>query len=578
MISAYGPRAHAFARGLGDIDAVIAEFPYHVQALPEAIRRRTEGRAFYGMVLHDDARQHAILRLAGDVIGTASDYDTQRGTLTHFANGTLSVNGKASREIWETASTPDLSIGEFLSVATAALARSFAEWTRLRPVMLRPRPFEIAVGEPALPAFERAPAATPSVVVWWPDREARMLAWHAFALKEFRGEVTCVCAGGSAPPGGDARFLAAGDPAVPEALARAHVIVCPDLHDPGAAVAFARHGYGIVAPYTSGAHQFVRDVATYGDLNLYDIPMAAAIALTRPASVRFVPPPPPALARSYPLPARIDARPLVSVIIPTYNRADDLERCLACVQAQTYAPLETIVVNDCGENVDAIVARFPNARVLDLTENGGAIKAVNAGLAQARGAYVQLIADDDIVYPDHIERLMAAMLASGAAVAHGNTIIHYQRVEADGRLTTTGFNMQTFNDTALPTVALVSTPIAGNALLFRADVLAEIGTFRDDSILADQEFQLRAAARYVFAYVDQMTAEWRVRPKANFSSQADSYAGLRKVYEEMHPLPDRPIIERQRAVALENVRTRPKGSVFPPTFAIEAPAAEPRRS
>jgi hypothetical protein len=150
-------------------------------------------------------------------------------------------------------------------------------------------------------------------------------------------------------------------------------------------------------------------------------------------------------------------------------------------------------------------------------------------------------------------------------------VIHYQKRRDDGSVLTTGFNAIVFNDTTTATQALISTPIAGQSLIIRRDIIDEIGGFRDDCILADQEFQLRAANRYVFAYVDHMTAEWRVRGKSNFSATVNSREAQRQVYEELHPLPERPLIEAHRRATLENIGLRPPGFIFPATITFAEP-------
>jgi glycosyltransferase involved in cell wall biosynthesis len=264
-----------------------------------------------------------------------------------------------------------------------------------------------------------------------------------------------------------------------------------------------------------------------------------------------------------------DALPLVSVVLCTYNRREDVTRALTCLQQQTYPRLEVVVVNDAGENVDDVIARFPIARPHNLPVNGGVLKAIGEGLRQAQGEYIQVLADDDWLHPDHVEGLVGAMLRTGAALAHGNTLIRYQDLIPGSEPKTTGFNAMVFNDSVSPTNALLSTPIAGHSLIFRRDIFEEIGTWREDCILADQEFQLRAANHYVMVFVDRMTAEWRVRGSDNLSSNTDSSIELRRVYEEFHPMPDRPYLELRRQEMLAKVGTRTPGVfAFPPSLHI----------
>jgi glycosyltransferase involved in cell wall biosynthesis len=259
--------------------------------------------------------------------------------------------------------------------------------------------------------------------------------------------------------------------------------------------------------------------------------------------------------------------PLVSIVIPTYNRRDDLPLALNSLAAQTYPRIEVIVINDGGASVDDIVASYPFARVVNLPANVGVHNAVVLGSATTMGEYLAFLADDDLLMPDHLERLVVAMLRSGMAIAHGNAIIRYQEENAKGEIETVGSNMNVFNDTATPSEALVSTPIAGNSIMYRRDAWDAIGGIRGDSNLADQEVQLRASLLYNFAYVDAVTSDWCVRGDRNFAAKVDSVAELRRMYDELHPLPDRPLLRERRERILSNVAGRQKGKIpFPPTI------------
>lgn len=103
--------------------------------------------------------------------------------------------------------------------------------------------------------------------------------------------------------------------------------------------------------------------------------------------------------------------PLVSVVIPTYNRARDLERSLGSVLGQTVRDLEVVVVDNHSEDdTDAVVARFGDVRVTLLKiHNGGVLaKSRNLGTQRARGEYVAFLDSDDWWKPDKLERAMAA--------------------------------------------------------------------------------------------------------------------------------------------------------------------------
>ncbi len=554
MISAFGARAQAFAAGLGDLDAVIADATAMGPAYLEAVRRRESGEPFYGMVLFEEPRAQTTLNYAAPVVAQVAGSDAQRAALEQLGDGRLLLGTQPAAALWTVPAPTKQIVNEFLSLANATLVRSYAEANRLNALSARPRTIEPLVSEPRLPDAVPQRGGPPRVVIWAPDRAPAYVAWHAFALAGCAFDVVCVTADGDVPA---------------ELLRSAQCVVCPDPDDPGAAVAFARLGYGVAAPLASGAHEYVRDVASYPFVHPRDLQIAVERALANPASVRTVPRTQPAPTAPA-LPAEL---PLVSVAIFTYNRPADLALCLRDLAQQTYPRLEIVVFNDAGENVDRVVASYPNARVFNAPANGGVERMVVKAFETVKGDYVQLLADDDTLYPDHVERVMAAMLRSGASVGHANTLMRYDQRGADGTLTTVGYNALAFNDSTTATEALVATPIAGQSLIVRRDVIAPSGGYSLETALADQEFQLRLAARHVFAYADALTNEWRIRGGGeNFSARTDGGAELRKLYEQLHPLPARPIVEQHRQAALAGMAARPKGYIFEPTVRLKRPA------
>jgi glycosyltransferase involved in cell wall biosynthesis len=131
---------------------------------------------------------------------------------------------------------------------------------------------------------------------------------------------------------------------------------------------------------------------------------------------------------------RADSHPLVSVIIPTYNRAAMVTRAICSVLAQTYAQLECIVVDDAStdETPDAIRAiADPRLVYLRHAENRNASAARNTGIARARGAFLAFLDNDDEWLPTKIEKQIA-LLESSPTV--GMVYCWMDYVYADGAL------------------------------------------------------------------------------------------------------------------------------------------------
>jgi len=100
--------------------------------------------------------------------------------------------------------------------------------------------------------------------------------------------------------------------------------------------------------------------------------------------------------------------PLVSVIIPTYNRLLQLGELLEALARQSYSSLEIIIVNDAGEPVDEVVRLYGelNVKVVNLPFKGQHVRARNRALQEASGEYVMLCDDDDLLVPTHVERMV----------------------------------------------------------------------------------------------------------------------------------------------------------------------------
>lgn len=102
--------------------------------------------------------------------------------------------------------------------------------------------------------------------------------------------------------------------------------------------------------------------------------------------------------------------PRLSVIIPTWNRADLALACLDSLAGQTWRDVEVLVVDDGSTDDTAarVAAAHPGARVLRLAENRGFAVAVNAGIAATRAPWVLLLNNDMTLAPDALEHLMRA--------------------------------------------------------------------------------------------------------------------------------------------------------------------------
>ncbi len=103
--------------------------------------------------------------------------------------------------------------------------------------------------------------------------------------------------------------------------------------------------------------------------------------------------------------------PVVSVLIPTFNRPRYLAEALTSVLKQSYTNLQVIVVNDGGEDVRDTINSFNDSRLLYINgkKNLGKAFCLNQALSRAEGKYIAYLDDDDLYYPNHIETLVDAL-------------------------------------------------------------------------------------------------------------------------------------------------------------------------
>lgn len=122
-------------------------------------------------------------------------------------------------------------------------------------------------------------------------------------------------------------------------------------------------------------------------------------------------------------------RPLVSVIVTSFNYARYIEACLQSIADQTYTELECVIVDDVSKDTSVtIIERFINSdRAPDRfclvrhEENQGQMAAFQTGLAHTSGRFVVFVDADDFLLPDFIETHLNAHLNSSYDAALSNS-------------------------------------------------------------------------------------------------------------------------------------------------------------
>lgn len=123
---------------------------------------------------------------------------------------------------------------------------------------------------------------------------------------------------------------------------------------------------------------------------------------------------------------------MISVLVPVYNVAKYLRRCLDSILMQTYTDYEVVLVDDgstdqSGSLCDAYAAEHDCIRVIH-QRNAGLAQVRNVSLAAARGEYITFVDSDDAIEPTYLEVLMQDLQETGADIS----ICSWSEVSDDG--------------------------------------------------------------------------------------------------------------------------------------------------
>lgn len=113
--------------------------------------------------------------------------------------------------------------------------------------------------------------------------------------------------------------------------------------------------------------------------------------------------------------------PMITVVVPVYNVAQYLEKCVKSIQGQTFKNIEILLVNDgstddSGQLCDRLAGQDARIRVIH-KENGGLSDARNRGIREARGQYIGLVDSDDYIDADMYEMLYHNLIKEQAEVS-----------------------------------------------------------------------------------------------------------------------------------------------------------------
>jgi glycosyltransferase involved in cell wall biosynthesis len=248
--------------------------------------------------------------------------------------------------------------------------------------------------------------------------------------------------------------------------------------------------------------------------------------------------------------------PLVSTVIPTYNRRDLVGIAIRSALAQTHPAQEVLVVDDGSTDgtAEALAAAFGDRIRVLRKENGGVSSARNHGMAAARGAYIALLDSDDEWLPD---KLAAQVAWLEARPDFGMVLTDVARMD-DQRRDYEIFRRREFipEDGWVLRWVLRNPALAPASALLRRAVYEDVGGFDTGLRTAeDLDFHMRVALRWQIGVIERPLTR-AMRGHDGLSALARTYHDYMQAVERFLDQHRGEIPEEDRKAALRKAYAR----------------------
>lgn len=196
--------------------------------------------------------------------------------------------------------------------------------------------------------------------------------------------------------------------------------------------------------------------------------------------------------------------PLISVVIPAYNREKTILRALNSVLRQTYSNIEVIVVDD--GSTDSTVQLVSNCtdervRLICLPSNQGANRARNTGISEAKGEYIAFQDSDDEWLADKLEKQMAYIFKTSVKAVYCPYILYD---EDKVSIVPGNYMNQDICEKNIAETLKKGNVVGTPTLIIQRELFSQIGMFDVDmKRLQDYEFVIRLVKKEPLGYIKE---------------------------------------------------------------------------
>lgn len=195
---------------------------------------------------------------------------------------------------------------------------------------------------------------------------------------------------------------------------------------------------------------------------------------------------------------------LISVIIPTYNRSDLLQRAIKSILKQTYHNFELIIVDDGSTDINIeVIKAFSDSRIkyIKFQKNRGQPAAINEGIRVSKGNYITFLDDDDEIFPKMLE--LEVNVLKDTEEECGFVVGLGIKLNGNGYSIFNERKYQKRNELLKAQLSFCAISLSG--VLIKRKCFDKVGLFDERLILGnDWDVMLRLIKKYEFKYIERI--------------------------------------------------------------------------
>ena len=236
--------------------------------------------------------------------------------------------------------------------------------------------------------------------------------------------------------------------------------------------------------------------------------------------------------------------PKVSIIIPTYNRADLLPRTIGSVLNQTFRNFELIVVDDGStDNTREVVKKFEEkdlrVKYIWQENSGGPAKPKNTGIKVAKGKFIAFLDDDDEWLPEKLEKQIKLFRNTSnnlAFVGCNILVIEEEKNKIIKRVKMSNYSKGVFFKKLLEGNFIFTS----SSVLIKKEVLDKVGFFDTNLKYADDwDLWVRVSEHFSFSFVPEYLLKYYLHQKGitinlNPAKEAEEHQYILKKFQRYY--------------------------------------------